>query len=150
MKNSATGAQTAIAVYLKSLLLDIPYRLFRMRIRIIYGINVANLQKNIQFCLESNKYFSTAPSCPVGVTILPRPCHDPVSSVSRSCLSCVTIAPQLCHDRASVVSRSCLSCVTIVSRACLVRGRCLQWLPSVLIGCCTNWNIMHLRIYQSE
>lgn len=28
-----------------------------MRIRIIYGINVANLQKNIQFCLEFNNYF---------------------------------------------------------------------------------------------
>ena len=125
MKNSATGAQTAIAVYLKSLLLDIPYRLFRMRIRIIYGINVANLQKNIQFCLEFNNYFYSN-------VIVPHPCHDRASVVSRSRLSCVTIAPRLCRDRASFVSRSCLVCVTIVSRACLVRGRVLQ-LAAILV-----------------
>ena len=127
MKNSATGAQTAIAVYLKSLLLDIPYRLFRMRIRIIYGINVANLQKNIQFCLESNKYFTATSSYPIRVTIVPQLCHDRASVVSRSCLSCVTIVPQLCHDRVSCVPR--------------------PWPVPAMAAICVNWLLHQLEYY---
>ena len=47
--------------------------------------------------LGSRGYFQVLSSRHVRVTILPHPCHDPASVVSRSCLSCVTILPHTCH-----------------------------------------------------